>query len=393
MSLITPILTTNTYTSMIIPTNSCCFFPIKRNYFFISLQILLYIIAINGVELAPQMADTTLFEGEGGGYYAWTSPALAEWRLGAGKLVLQPRGFAMPHYSDSAKIGYVIQGTCTVGVVSPNSPNENILIIKKGDAMLVPMGTLSWWFNGGDHLDAIIVFLGETSQSYNPGQIEYFALTGAIGFLQGFSSEFITKIYNISEQDSIKLAKSQTNGFILKLDDQIRIPDDDSNSNKEKYVFSLDNLISSNVNAEITADDFPLLEKIGLSASLMRLEPNSALGPSYSTDASNRIFYVIKGSGTIQIVGLNGTQILDAKLQQDQLFVVPKFFAIAQLAGDEGLEFFSVITSSRPVIGQLFGNLSAWNALSSSVLQASLNVDSHFVEFFKSNNGGDNHNF
>ncbi|KAG8368777.1 hypothetical protein BUALT_Bualt15G0082000 [Buddleja alternifolia] len=345
------------------------------------------------LDLAPQKADTTVFEGEGGGYYAWTVPAVAEWRLGAGKLVLQPRGFAMPHYSDCAKIGYVIQGTCTVGLITPNSPEENILIIKKGDAIPVPVGIFSWWFNGGD-LDVIVIFLGETSQSYNPGQIEYFFLTGAIGFLQGFSSEFITKIYDISEQDSIKLAKSQTNALLLELDDQIKIPDDDSNSNKEKFVFNLDNILSSNiVTAEITADNFPLLEKIGLSASLTRLQPNSALGPSYSTDPSNRIFYVIKGSGTIQIVGLNGTQILDAKVEQDQLFVVPKFFAIAQLAGDQGMEFFSVITSSRPVFGQLFGNLSAWNALSSSVLQASLNVDSKFVEFFKSKNGGDNNNF
>ncbi|KAG8368776.1 hypothetical protein BUALT_Bualt15G0081900 [Buddleja alternifolia] len=61
---------------------------------------------------APQKADATVFDGEGGAYHAWTSaksPVMAEWRLGAGKLVLHPRGFAMPHYSDSAKIGYVIQ--------------------------------------------------------------------------------------------------------------------------------------------------------------------------------------------------------------------------------------------------------------------------------------------
>ncbi|KAG8368775.1 hypothetical protein BUALT_Bualt15G0081800 [Buddleja alternifolia] len=315
------------------------------------------------LNLAPRMADTTVFEGEGDGYYAWTSPAVAEWKL----------------------------GTCTVGVVSPNSSKEKVLITNKGDAIPVPAGTISWWFNGGD-LDVIIVFLGETSQSYNPGQIEYFFLTGAIGFLQGFSSEFLSKIYNINEQDSIKLAKSQTNALVLKLDDQIKMPDNDSNSNKEKHVSNLENLISSNVNAEITADNFHLLEKVGLSASLVRLEPNSSLAPSYSTDASYRIIYVIKGSGKIQIVGLNGTQILDAKVEKDQLFVVPKFFAIAQLAGDEGLEFFSVITSSRPVFGELYGNLSPWKALSSSVLQASLSVDSKFVELFKCKVGQDTNN-
>lgn len=65
------------------------------------------------LNLEPQMADQTLFEGEGGAYYSWStanSPLLSEAKIGAGKLVLQPCGFALPHYADSPKIGYVLQG-------------------------------------------------------------------------------------------------------------------------------------------------------------------------------------------------------------------------------------------------------------------------------------------
>lgn len=65
--------------------------------------------------LLPQKADTTVFEGEGGGYYAWTAaktPVVVEAVIGAGRLVLQPQGFALPHYTDTSKIGYVIQGKC-----------------------------------------------------------------------------------------------------------------------------------------------------------------------------------------------------------------------------------------------------------------------------------------
>ncbi|CAK9160533.1 unnamed protein product [Ilex paraguariensis] len=54
----------------------------------------------------------TVFEGDGGGYYSWStskSPLLVEAKLGAGKLLLHPRGFSLPHYADSAKIGYVLQ--------------------------------------------------------------------------------------------------------------------------------------------------------------------------------------------------------------------------------------------------------------------------------------------
>ena len=57
--------------------------------------------------------DTTVYEGEGGGYYLWsnsTTPLLSQFKLGAAKLLLHPRGLALPHYADSSKIAYVAQG-------------------------------------------------------------------------------------------------------------------------------------------------------------------------------------------------------------------------------------------------------------------------------------------
>ncbi|KAL3814483.1 hypothetical protein ACJIZ3_015751 [Penstemon smallii] len=330
------------------------------------------------LNLNPQAADATVFEGEGGAYYAWTRPAaLVQGKVGAGKLVLQPRGFALPHYADSSKIGYVTQGTCTVGliIILPNNSKEEVLVVNKGEAIMVPMGTPSWWFNGGDSV-LTIVFLGETSQSYTPGQFDYYFLTGSIGFLNGFSSEFISKIYKINESDSQKLAKSQTNPLVVKLDGNIDMPNQSNCSKLGKYVIDFND-------GMITSENFSLIGKIGISASYVKIEPDSVFGPSYSTDGSYQIIYVIKGSGKIQIVGLSGQQYLDAKVEEGELFVVPKFFALALIADGEGLmELFSVITSSRPVLGHLAGK--QLSAVSSSVLEASLNVDTQFVNFFKS---------
>ena len=62
--------------------------------------------------MTPKFAQK-VFEGEGGAYYSWSSsefPILGEGKVGAGKLVLQPRGFALPHYAGSSKIGYVLGG-------------------------------------------------------------------------------------------------------------------------------------------------------------------------------------------------------------------------------------------------------------------------------------------
>lgn len=64
-----------------------------------------------------QVKSVTVAETDGGAYYTWldsdtsSSPVLDQSKIGAGKLVLHPRGFALPHYADSYKIGFVIQGT------------------------------------------------------------------------------------------------------------------------------------------------------------------------------------------------------------------------------------------------------------------------------------------
>lgn len=64
------------------------------------------------LDLTPKAAQT-LIEGDGGGYYIWSAsemPVLAKTNVGAGRLLLQPRGFALPHYADSSKLGYVVEG-------------------------------------------------------------------------------------------------------------------------------------------------------------------------------------------------------------------------------------------------------------------------------------------
>jgi len=64
------------------------------------------------LDLTPKKAEA-LVEGDGGGYYTWSTsevPLLAEKNVSAGRLLLRPRGFALPHYSDVSKVGYVIQG-------------------------------------------------------------------------------------------------------------------------------------------------------------------------------------------------------------------------------------------------------------------------------------------
>ncbi|KAG6434618.1 hypothetical protein SASPL_106256 [Salvia splendens] len=332
--------------------------------------------------LQPQKADTTIFEGEGGGYYAWTAaktPVVVEAVIGAGKLVLKPQGFALPHYADASKIGYVIQGTCTVGLISPESdnPQEKVVIINKGDAIPCPNGIISWWFNGGDS-DLTIIFLGETTQSYTPGLFDYFLLTGAISMLRGFSTEFISKAFGLSHDHSKLLVESQSNALIIKIDDHLPVK---PNCKKEEYAIDLDAMLKQggSTNVEITSRDSPLVDRVGLSPKLVRLEPETVLDPFYSM--AHQIIYVTKSGGRVQIVGLNGASVLDEVVDEGHLIVVPKFFVAALMAADQGLECFCVSTSPRSLSMEIGAS---YKALSSSVVEIALNVSPDLVKNIKS---------
>ncbi|KAG6386679.1 hypothetical protein SASPL_151848 [Salvia splendens] len=320
--------------------------------------------------LQPQKADATVVEGEGGSYYAWASitPDVVGAEIGAGIFVLHPQGFALPHYGDTRKIGYVIEGTCTMGIISPNNKEEKIIVINKGDAVPVESGAISWWFNGGDS-DVSVIFLGESSESYTPGQFDYYFLTGALALLRGFSTEFISKMYDLNANQSKELLEKQTNTLVIKIDKGIEMPKI-SNCKREEYVINLD-------------EDSPLVDRIGLSPKLVRLEPESALDAHYST--AHQVIYVVKGGGKVQIVGLNGARMVDEVVEEGQLIVVPKFFVVAMIASHQGLELFSVSTSPRSRFEEFifFRNGSAYKSLSSSILEMALNVPAELVESLK----------
>ncbi|XP_050272646.1 glutelin type-B 2-like [Quercus robur] len=345
-------------------------------------------------DLTPKFAQK-LFEGDGGSYYSWSSsefPLLRETKVGAGKLVLQPRGFALPHYADSSKIGYVLQGSDgVVGMVLPNTAEEVVLKLKKGDVVPVVLGSVSWWFNDGDS-GLVIVFLGETSKSYIPGEFTYFILGGAQSIMGGFSPDFISRAYNVNKDDANKLAKSQTGFLIIKLQDGKRLAKPNKD-NTNKLVYNINVAVPdidvkhAGLVTSLTEAKFPFLGQVELIAKLVKLDAKAMSSPIYTTDSSVQLIYVVKGTCQVQIVGINGKQVLDTELKPGHLLVVPKFFVNAKVAGGDGLEYFSIITTSKPAFEDLSSKESAWGALSLGVVEASLNVSAEFGELFKSNIG------
>nr|GMC90652.1 glutelin type-A 3 isoform X1 [Ipomoea batatas] len=357
-------------------------------YSFVYALALLASLATNWAHsLAPQMADQTIYEGEGGGYYTWSTsgaPFLSQPKLGAGKLVLQPNGFALPHYTDAKKIGYTHvltmcnvtlenEGSCVVGIISPNSTTEKVVKIDKGDVIPVALEAVSWWYNEDDS-DVVIARSASISRPSN---------------LEGFSTQFLAKGFGLTASESKALFENQNAPTIItKLKAKMNISDL-QNNNKKEMVFNLENASPfANIKnggslVSATAGNFPLLNDVGLSVFLVKLEPKSMLTPGYTADASYKLCYVSRGSARIQIVGLNGQLVLDDKVEAGQLFVVPKFFSASLIADKEGLELVATLTSPEPILGNLAGYGSVWKALSPSILKASLNLSMEDEDIFK----------
>ncbi|KAL2935230.1 11S globulin seed storage protein 2 [Bienertia sinuspersici] len=331
-----------------------------------------------------------LTEGDGGSYYSWNStvfPYLGHANVSGGHLIMKPRGFAFPHYADCNKIGYVIEGTNgVVGVIYPGCTEEKVVKLEKGDAIFLESGTISWWFNAGTN-DLELIFLGETRNATKPGEISYSVIAGAVGVLKGFSPKVVGKVYDLSEEQVNELINSQKQPLITSITEEISMPKPSKNNEHITFKFehvtpdiSIDNGGSLNT---LTSEKYSPLEGIQLSGKLLKLEPNAMFGPCYyARDSGIELIYVTKGSGWVQIVGMFGQMVLDTKLEAGQLFAVPKFYVVVIGAGQEGIECFSIITTSRPTLGEIAGKNSLWKALSPEVLQVSLNVNPDLEKFF-----------
>ncbi|KAL0406210.1 UNVERIFIED_CONTAM: 12S seed storage protein CRD [Sesamum latifolium] len=285
------------------------------------------------LDLTPKLAKK-LYGGDGGAYYAWCPnelPMLREGNIGAAKLVLEKNGFAMPRYSDSAKVAYVLQGSGVAGIVLPEK-EEKVLPIKKGDAIALPFGVVTWWYNKED-TELVVLFLGDTSKAHKSGSFTDFFLTGSNGIFTGFSTEFL--------QDA-RAQKEHYNGMAL---------------NCEEAPLDVDIKDGGKV-VVLNTKNLPLVGEVGLGADLVRLNGKAMCSPGFSCDSALQVTYIVRGSGRVQVVGVDGKRVLETTIKAGNLFIVPRFFVVSKIADPDGMDWFSIITTPNPVFTHLAGRTS-----------------------------------
>nr|ACG36544.1 legumin-like protein [Zea mays] len=343
------------------------------------------------VDLTPKQPRKA-YGGDGGAYYEWSPadlPMLSVASIGAAKLSLAAGGLALPSYSDSAKVAYVLQGTGTCGIVLPEATKEKVVAVKEGDALALPFGVVTWWHNGpAAPTPLTVLFLGDTSKGHRPGQFTNFQLTGATGIFTGFSTEFVSRAWDLPEADAAALVSSQpASGIVRASSSPLPAP-----SPRDREGVAI-NCLEAPLDVDIPGGgrvvvlntaNLPLVKEVGLGADLVRIDAHSMCSPGFSCDSAYQVTYIVRGSGRVQVVGPDGVRVLETRVEGGFLFIVPRFHVVSKIADASGMEWFSIITTPNPIFSHLAGKTSVWKAISAEVLQASFNTTPEMEKLFRS---------
>ncbi|CAI5482767.1 unnamed protein product [Closterium sp. Yama58-4] len=130
--------------------------------------------------------------GSGGRVETWSEDfkQLQAAEVGAAMITVESQSLALPSYSDSGQVGYVLSGEAMAGLLSPMGAPTTVRRLREGDAFVIPRGWARWvWNNGQQPLR--IVSLADTSKGPCPCRYTPFHLMGAQkerfgGVLHGF---------------------------------------------------------------------------------------------------------------------------------------------------------------------------------------------------------------
>ncbi|WOK92841.1 hypothetical protein Cni_G01533 [Canna indica] len=295
---------------------------------------------------------------------------------------LQPQCMLLPHYADSSRVGYVLQGRAVVGVLLPGESKERIVLIQVGDVITVPRETYTWWYNDGDCVFSV-VYLGDASRALNKGSITHFLLAGPAAVYSGCSWQLLARASGLSEEAAQKLLKSQPNRDIAKLERKLCVSP--CEGDRAGIVLNVASArFSSHVEgggfvAAMTKENLAALGGLfEFSASITRLEANAARAPGFF--AAVQLVRVTRGSGRVQITGMNGACEFDREVKEGSVFVVKKYYVMSAIAGGDGLEWFSIINTEKPLFHPMVGRASPLNLINAEALGAALNASPELVK-------------
>ncbi|MCL7039195.1 hypothetical protein MKW94_016968 [Papaver nudicaule] len=344
--------------------------------------------------------------------------------------VIQPNCLSLPNFSPSPRLVYIQQGQGLLGLSQPGcaetyhssqqtglrregsqqagrqrDQHQKIHRIRKGDIVALPAGVAHWCYNDGNEE---LVAVSVTDLNNNANQLEQkfrsFYLAGGqpqrSSSLQGsprqqqkqretfqnvfraFNKNLMAEAFNIPVEVVRRMVRGEEMRMIRPEEeqeyDQSRRYNNDNP--READVYSRQ---AGRINI-VNSQKLQILNYMDMSADKQNRYPNAMHAPQWTMNAHS-IFYVTRGEAHVQVVGSNGQTVLDNRVNQGDLFVVPQHFVSTIRAGNNGFEYVAFKTSGQPMKSPLVGYTSAFKAMPIQVLANSFQISTQEAQNLKYN--------
>ncbi|OVA02410.1 11-S seed storage protein [Macleaya cordata] len=359
------------------------------------------------------------------------SPRLVYIEQGQGLLGLSHPGCAETYHSGqqykSPREGSSPRGQ--QGQQSQRDQHQKVHRIRRGDIVALPAGVAHWCYNDGNEQ---LVAVSVSDLNNNANQLEQklrsFYLAGGQpqksmqiqqqqgqhretfqNIFRAFDENLMAEAFNIPVDVVRRMQQEDERGLIVRVKGEgmrmIRPEEEEEyeqsyqsrrNGLDEVYCNMqirqyLDNPKEADVYSRqagrlniVNSQKLRILNYMDMSAEKGNLYPNAMHTPHWTLNAHS-IVYVTRGEAHVQVVGSNGQRVLDERVNQGNLFVVPQHFVSTIRAGDNGFEYVAFKTSGQPMKSPLVGYTSAFKAMPIQVLTNSFQISSQEAQSLKYN--------
>ncbi|KAG5566774.1 hypothetical protein RHGRI_002344 [Rhododendron griersonianum] len=322
-----------------------------------------------------------------------------------GFVTMEPNSLFIPQYLDSDLILFIRRGEAWVGSIYRDELIEKRL--NCGDVYRIPAGSTFYLVNTADGQQLHVICSIEKSDSIGWGTFQSFFIGGGsypTSVLAGFERSTLSTALNVSESQVRQILTRQKSGPIISLSDSqqsrvwtqflemkhyervqclkrmAQVHEEATEQDEEPIMWSLRKLLNSVFGNQVSGKDeersskpdtynlfdrkpdfendygssvavdqsaYSPLRQSGVGLYLVNLTAGSMMAPHLNPTATE-YGIVLRGSGRIQIVFPNGTLAMNAKVNEGDVFWIPRYFPFCQIASHSGpFEFFGFTTSAR----------------------------------------------
>ncbi|KAK4418396.1 11S globulin seed storage protein 2 [Sesamum alatum] len=305
--------------------------------------------------------------------------------------------------------------------------HQKVHRIRQGDIVAIPSGAAHWCYNDGSE-DLVAVSINDVNHLSNQLDQKFraFYLAGGVprsgqqeqaretfhNIFRAFDADLLSEAFNVPQETIRRMqTEEQERGLIVMARERMQfVRPDEEEGEQERQGRQMSNgleetfctmKLRTNVESRREADIFsrqagrvnvvdrnklPILRYLDLSAEKGNLYANALISPDWSM-SGHTIVYVTRGDAQIQVVDHSGQALMNDRVNQGDMFVVPQYYTSTARAGNNGFEWVAFKTTGSPMRSPLAGYTSVIRAMPLQVITNSYQVSPNQAQALKMNRG------